>query len=251
MKVLILAKDCHQTTILYNFLKDKIEIENIIIEENIKKIKFFKHRIKKLGFLKVLDQLFFILFVNSVLNVISKKRIREIISKYNLSLSPIPKDKITRVKNINHASSINLLKSFNVDCIILSGTRIISNNLISSVKVDLINIHAGITPNYRGVFGAYWAFVNNEKNIAGVTLHKVDKGVDTGEIIGQEIIEITKSDNVTTYPYIQIGIGIQILKKYLINGNYENKVITNGNSCQFYHPGLCQYFYYRIIKGIK
>ena len=41
-------------------------------------------------------------------------------------------------------------------------------------------MHAGITPQYRGVHGGYWAVVNNDPEHCGVTIHFVDKGIDTG-----------------------------------------------------------------------
>lgn len=48
----------------------------------------------------------------------------------------------------------------------------------------IINIHPGILPQYRGVNPVNWSLKNKEK-FHGVTIHEIDKGIDTGSIISQ------------------------------------------------------------------
>jgi methionyl-tRNA formyltransferase len=61
-----------------------------------------------------------------------------------------------------------------------------------------INTHTGIH-KYSGVHGAYWALVSNDKENCGVIVDKLDQGIDTGEIITQCTIEISKLVNFITY----------------------------------------------------
>lgn len=252
MRLLILATDCDQTTILYNHLKDKYIIEKVIIENKISKWNLIKFRLKKLGIIKVLDQLLFLIILNRLIHFFSKKRINEIIYQENLNFNPIPEDKIMRVANINSIQSIELTKTFNVDCYILSGTRIISNKFIQSSVVDIINLHAGITPDYRGVHGAYWAKVNYDLNAVGVTLHYVDKGVDTGQIINQEKIKFIDKDNISTYPYLQIACGLYLIDLFF-NGSKSEvpRIYSSGKSNQFFHPGFFEYCCNFLFKGVK
>jgi methionyl-tRNA formyltransferase len=74
----------------------------------------------------------------------------------------------------------------------------------------------GITPEYRGVYGAYWALLNNDVENCGVTIHKVDKGIDTGALIKQAVIQIGNRDNFKTYPVHQYGVAIGLMKQTLI-----------------------------------
>jgi folate-dependent phosphoribosylglycinamide formyltransferase PurN len=62
----------------------------------------------------------------------------------------------------------------------------------SSINSKFVNIHVGITPKYRGVHGTYWALVNNDVENSGVTVHFVDEGIDTGNIINQAIVVPSK-----------------------------------------------------------
>ena len=61
-------------------------------------------------------------------------------------------------------------------------------------KYGAINCHAGKLPDYRGRNILNWALINDEKEF-GITVHFIDEGIDTGDIILQESFEIKDSDN--------------------------------------------------------
>ena len=60
-----------------------------------------------------------------------------------------------------------------------------------------INCHAGKLPFYRGRNILNWVLINDEKEF-GITVHYVDKGIDTGDIILQKVYEITDEDSYAT-----------------------------------------------------
>jgi methionyl-tRNA formyltransferase len=64
--------------------------------------------------------------------------------------------------------------------------HIISQPLLSVPKLGFINTHPSYLPHNRGKHYSFWAIV--EQAPFGVTLHRVEKGVDTGEIIAQKHI---------------------------------------------------------------
>lgn len=85
---------------------------------------------------------------------------------------------------------IEVLKEFKVEYIVLAGyMRIITPTLLDKYFNKIINIHPAYLPEFPGKDGigdAYKAGVNK----TGVTIHYVDSGVDTGEIIYQERLKI-------------------------------------------------------------
>lgn len=255
-KILLLATSSRSTNIFYHSVNDNYQINKVIIENKENKILFIKRRIKKIGFLKVLDQLLFSLIVYKILSYFSKKRYNNLIKKNNLIEKSIDVKKITNVNSINSTSSIELIKNYSPDIILLSGTRILSKELLESTSALILNIHAGITPYFRGVHGAYWAIFNNNKNLAGVTLHRVDSGIDTGKVIDQRVIKISSNDNFSTYPILQLFLGLDILKDFLnfycYNINYNPLILKSDlKSKLWYHPGMIQYLYNRFVNGIK
>ena len=61
---------------------------------------------------------------------------------------------------------------------------------IDSFKTNkLFNIHFSLLPKYRGCYTSIWPIINGEK-YSGVTLHKIDKGIDTGSIIAHRRFDI-------------------------------------------------------------
>jgi methionyl-tRNA formyltransferase len=252
-RLIMFARQGPSTNILYNSLKNEYDIEAIIIEKPVSTKEFLKKRIKRLGFERVLGQVLFQVSIARFLNIASLKRKKEILEKYGLQDTPLPTEKVINVQSINSAECISLLKKINPELVIVNGTRIISKEVLNSTGVKFVNIHAGITPKYRNVHGAYWAIVNNDISNCGVTVHLVDPGIDTGKIIYQQKIAITAKDNFSTYPILQLAEGIICLKNAL-NDIFGNNLVFKENKLEskvWYHPTLWQYIYYRLVHKKK
>ena len=252
-KIVMLAGKGASTNIVYNALQSEFNIVSIILEKPVNKKQFLKRRITKLGLWNVLGQILFQLTIVKFLNSTSVKRKKEILSKYDLDDREIPGDKIIHVTSVNDKDCLDALQQLNPDLVIVNGTRIISGKILNSIPAKFINTHVGITPKYRGVHGGYWALVNNDKENCGVTIHFVDSGIDTGEIIYQRTINVSSWDNFVTYPLIQLAEGIPYLKRAIrdIVTNTAEKRITSGKSILWHHPTIWQYLYFRMKKGIK
>lgn len=255
MRLLILATDSNSTKILYNYLKRDFSITHVVIEDKISTRKFLSYRFKKMSFIKFVDQLIFMVFASRVLSFVYKSRVESLLRVCNLDNSDIPNEAIIKLSSVNTKEVNDIINRDKPDYIIVNGTRIISKTILNATSIKFINIHAGVTPAYRGVHGAYWALVNNEKNLAGVTVHYVDSGVDTGEVIAQTTIEIDKSDCIITYPIKQLNEGLKSLSDFLrckeTDDVFTPSIIEVNQSKQWFHPGFFQYLYHRIIYGIK
>ena len=120
---------------------------------------------------------------------------------------------------INKEEIAKICRDRNVDIALVFGTSLIKKNIIESVNKFLINIHTGITQSYRGVDSSFWALFNNDLENIGVTVHKVDLGIDTGDIILQERIkiEINDDENTIFMKCCQLGTDILAEKLHLID----------------------------------
>jgi folate-dependent phosphoribosylglycinamide formyltransferase PurN len=252
-KIVLLAGKGNTTNILYNALNKDFTIDTIILEESISKKEFLKKRIKHLGVWKVTGQVLFLLSIVKMLHFFSAKRKKEILKNFNLEDNPLPPGKIMPVKSVNDNACIAALQKINPDVVVVIGTRIISKKVLDCIAANFVNIHAGITPRYRNVHGAYWALVNNDKDNCGVTVHLVDAGIDTGSIIYQNQISISQKDNFVTYPLLQLAEVIIYLKKALHDILEEKLVIKKGtaDSKIWHHPTFRQYLYHRIVHHKK
>ncbi len=250
-KIILLATAADTTNMLFHKLNAAFGVEQVILERKIPAAEIIKRRIKNLGFRTVAGQLLFKVTVEPLLELGATARIQQIIKEHQLNTTAI--QQITEVDSVNSASTIKLLQSLQPDLVIIHGTRILSAELLKSVDCKFMNIHAGITPKYRGVHGGYWALADNDPMNCGVTVHFVDKGIDTGEIIAQDNISPTSTDNFITYPYLQLAKGIELLLR-AIKEHLDGKLLTKkavGESVLRHHPTLWQYFAFRLSKHVK
>lgn len=252
-KIIMLVTDGNSSKIMFNALNDSFNIQKIIIEEDVSKKKLLKNRVKRLGLLKVIGQVIFILF-NKLLSKLSKKQISHLKEKYLLDDSYFQKDLVKNVKSVNSTETKEIIESINPDIIIVNGTRIISEEILLSTKATFLNTHAGVTPKYRGVHGGYWALTQKDYENCGVTVHLVDKGIDTGGILYQDTIVIDKNDNFNTYPYHQIAKAIPLMKSAIedvINDSIKVVKRDDLKSQIWSHPSIYEYIKYRVLLGVK
>lgn len=100
--------------------------------------------------------------------------------------------------NINSADFLLKLKEFKCDLLVsMSFNQIFKRSILDSTDLGIINCHAGKLPFYRGRNILNWALINDEKEF-GITVHFVDEGIDTGDIILQETYPIGDTDTYGT-----------------------------------------------------
>jgi methionyl-tRNA formyltransferase len=90
---------------------------------------------------------------------------------------------------------------------------------------NLFNIHFSLLPKYKGVYTSAWPILLDEKK-SGVTLHKIDNGIDTGDIIDQIEFEMDKKETCDSLYKKYMYFGIEIFKKNLskiIKNNFKSK----------------------------
>lgn len=99
---------------------------------------------------------------------------------------------------INSDDFFILAQSYNCDLFVsMSFNQIFRKQIINLPKLKTINCHAGKLPFYRGRNILNWAIINDEKEF-GITVHYIDEGIDTGDIILQRTFPITDEDTYKT-----------------------------------------------------
>ena len=77
--------------------------------------------------------------------------------------------------------------------VVIAYGQILRENLLSLPRHFCMNIHASLLPKYRGAAPINWAIINGDKE-SGVTTMKMDKGLDTGDMLLMKKIAIEKDD---------------------------------------------------------
>lgn len=94
----------------------------------------------------------------------------------------------------NNTEFIEEMKKLNPDviCVVAYGT-ILPKTILEIPKYGCINVHASLLPKYRGAAPIQWAVLNGDKT-TGVTTMYMDKGMDTGDVILKEEVEIGEDE---------------------------------------------------------
>jgi hypothetical protein len=104
-------------------------------------------------------------------------------------------DLVRQVPSHNGAKALALLEELQPDVIAVYGTAIIRPPVIRTARKAILNMHTGISPRYRGTDTVFWPLHNEEPEWVGVTVHRLDEGIDSGPIISIGRPEIEPGDD--------------------------------------------------------
>ncbi|HTQ38478.1 MAG TPA: formyl transferase [Pirellulales bacterium] len=150
------------------------------------------------------------------------------------------------VTSINDEAVVGLLQQSRPDLVLVWGTSIIRRTVLQAAGC-FVNVHAGITPLYRGAHGAFWAAMNNDQAHLGITLHRVDEGIDTGRILQQTLVSFDPAnDNLLTLAAKQTVAGAQTAIQWLLEHRLDfatdpGVAPPQGKSKLYYSPGFSDY----------
>ena len=255
MKIAVLCKESLSTDILLFRLAKRDNCEIVVLREAPLPTSWVvKFRLRRLGLVATLGQIAFMLIVPRLQARSARRRIDDLLAAHGLDRAADSHLNIEDVDTVNDAAVIERLKEFEPDVVLVNGTRIIRTSVLEAVPAPFINIHAGITPQYRGVHGGYWALCSDERECFGSTIHLVDKGVDTGQVLAHVRSRPTSEDNFSTYPVVQFLETLPVIGKILDDLpaalTSPPAVAPDVPSRQWYHPTLWQYIRGRL-EGVK
>ena len=93
---------------------------------------------------------------------------------------------------------LNILKKKNINLICLAGfMKILSKNFIKKFKGQILNIHPSLLPKYKGL-NTHERAIKNKDKYSGCTVHFVTSKLDSGKIINQKKVKISKKDTPKT-----------------------------------------------------
>ncbi len=164
-------------------------------------------------------------FVNFISSLVPKKNILILPNKkdkgkdnWQPSLKKYAKIKKYKLINIKNLYKIKNLIFISIEYESLIDTK-------KFISKELFNFHFSLLPKYRGCHTNFYQIFNGEK-FSGVTLHKIDDGIDTGEIIDQLKFNIYRNTNAFTNYKNLMKNSLKLLKKNfkkLLIGKYKTR----------------------------
>lgn len=129
-----------------------------------------------------------------------------------INASGIPQEKIFFSDSIYNKSTLDILAKLNLDLIIMAWwPYILKEEQIKIPRIGCLNFHNSYLPNNRGKNPNFWTIVEDRQY--GVTLHFVDKGIDSGDIAYQSIIEKSWEDTGETLYYRSLQEAVKLFRE--------------------------------------
>ena len=128
------------------------------------------------------------------------------------------------------------LRRLDVDVIVVAGyPEIFPDELLSLPRFGCVNVHASLLPRYRGPQPIAQALLHGEA-YTGVTVHRMERRVDAGDILAQDVVPILESDTVYTLAARIFELGGRILVDVLERlalGKLEPRAQAGGRATTF------------------
>lgn len=209
MKIVLLSKGRSHHNYFINNIHIKYGIELSVVEDMNTTGVIFK-KIKKHG------------LYNSLRYAITKYITK--MSKLNKKCSEI---NTFRCSDINHQSVIEKIKSIDPDLIIVHGTSILLKQTLSNFN-NVINVHWGLSPYYRGTHCTEWALLNRDYLNIGVTIHYISNNIDGGDIIAQRRYQINSfPSNIENIDFELTKLGLEEIIKIIDAYRDHRKLILH------------------------
>lgn len=97
-------------------------------------------------------------------------------------------------KKIRETENVEYLRAFDADIMVVAAFgQILPQTILDMPKYGCINVHASLLPKYRGAAPIQWSIINGDR-FTGVTIQRMDIGVDTGDMIAKKEIRIAEDE---------------------------------------------------------
>ena len=100
--------------------------------------------------------------------------------------------------NINNPNVVDFIKTLKPDLICVNGTNLLRQpvlDLVDKIEFGIINLHTGLSPYSRGGNCNLFMLLEHKPELVGITVHHIDKGIDSGDIIISSRPKYEDNDN--------------------------------------------------------
>jgi hypothetical protein len=226
----------------------------VILEEPASRMKQrIRREIRRVGWFRFADVLAFRLYYRLVLSRRDRdweaRTLRQICEKYPPVGSTV---KVLHAASPNTPEVEALLRDCAPDIVIARCKTLLKENIFSIPTQGTFVMHPGICPQYRNAHGCFWALARDDRDNVGMTLLKIDRGVDTGPVHGYFRCEF--DEHVESHQVIQHKVvfdNLEAIQAALlgIHRGESQPIDTRGlPSGEWGQPWLSAYWKYRLRR---
>ena len=196
MKVFLACRNGFNSYYIASHLARVNLLDGVIVESGLVARKRKMARIKKKTRIWQYPLVFFDLAALTVYQKLLNRSMRRYIVDV-LGINSFPEHiPLFHIDDINEEKCKAILHREKPDLLVILGTGILKEDVISIPNQYVFNIHGGIVPEYRNVHSELWAYIKKDYENIGTTIIYLDAGIDTGDIALQATISTNQCDSI-------------------------------------------------------
>jgi folate-dependent phosphoribosylglycinamide formyltransferase PurN len=172
----------------------------VICEPKSRLWKRIKREIKRVGPWRFFDVLAMRIYSRLLLAGNDRRWVEQMLRNVEARYPDIPTStRILQTPNPNSKQSEQLLREVQPDLILARCKNLLNERIFGLARIGTFVMHPGVCPEYRNAHGCFWALAMRDKQKVGMSLLKIDKGVDTGPVFGYygcDYDEVRESHNI-------------------------------------------------------
>lgn len=143
-----------------------------------------RREIRRVGWLRFLDVVAMRLYQRIALAGRDRAWMAEALASMRTRYGQPPAVEVLVASDVNDEAVVAFLRRAKSDIVLARCKQLLKKRLIHIPRVGCLVLHPGICPEYRNAHGCFWALSQRDLSRVGMTLLKVDAGVDTGPVYG-------------------------------------------------------------------
>lgn len=150
-----------------------------------RKLKRIRRERKRSGLFRMLDVLAFRLYYSLCLASADRKwEAKKLARLRSIYAAPVPPPPLLRTSSPNNLEAEAFLRQHAPDVVLARSKSLLKRRIFSIPTDGTFVLHPGICPDYRNAHGCFWALSKGDFYNVGMTLLRIDEGIDTGPVFG-------------------------------------------------------------------
>lgn len=254
MKVILICHDSEPLNRegMARWLASFAEVAGIVeLRENKRRLgKRMRAEIRRNGWLRFADVLLFRTYYTCFMARKDQKWEQALLGRLRQDYPPVPQQvPVLVTASPNQAEVRDFIQECQPDIVIARCKMILKEDIFTIPKDGTYVMHPGICPEYRNAHGCFWAIANGDLENVGMTLLRIDQGIDTGPVYGYYKVESDPSKE--SHRILQQRVVFENLnelkdKLYAIHSGTATPLETGGRTSAVWgQPWFSKYLAYR------
>jgi len=243
---------------LARWLNESSDLMGIVVIDEARSNLFtrVKRELRRSGWLRFLDVLAYRIYRR--LFLVGRDRSWRLRKEKELAnrFSPLPDDIPVLITNSPNTSEVKeFVQRMEPDLMLARCKHLLRSDIFNAPAHGTYVMHPGVCPEYRNAHGCFWALANDDREKVGMTLLRIDEGVDTGPVYGYysyEVDEVNETPYMIQYRVVLENLDSLAVKLQEIADGSASTVDTAGRRSEVWgQPWLTKYFHWKRSARLR